>query len=301
MDSEAGDAHCQRLHATWSLVYCSPAARPAPPPLLAADPASRGLILVDAAGAGAALRLSLSIDGGAGSESLLSLGNFVLSSTPAGEFEVRAPDGRTALSVDAAGAVSVHGQLHARGSLRVDGKLNYLGLSQWFLARAESFEASCSAWSNCTRTSCGAIRMLGGYGAFAGGEVPSPAQFRRNSAQFSDAAATTTQVSKLFVRLDTPHTELRLKATFHYIDRWEARRRARVDSQFVWAESYTLPPAAEGVNLCGGDAPENRFAVAIDAVVPHNSTVANILFGTTLDAPATHASWGVSDLQLFLR
>ena len=136
--------------------------------------------------ADAALNVSsLSIDGGAGSESLLSLGNFVLSSTPAGDFEVRAPDGRTALSVDAAGAVSVHGQLHARGSLRVDGKLNYLGLSQWFLARAESFEASCSAWSNCTRTSCGAIRMLGGYGAFAGGEVPpSPANsgaIRRNS------------------------------------------------------------------------------------------------------------------------
>ena len=255
--------------------------------------------------ADAALNVSsLSIDGGAGSESLLSLGNFVLSSTPAGDFEVRAPDGRTALSVDTAGAVSVHGQLHARGSLRVDGKLNYLGLSQWFLARAESFEASCSAWSNCTRTSCGAIRMLGGYGAFAGGEVPpSPAQFRRNSAQFSDAAHHhRSQVSKLFVRLDTPHTELRLKATFHYIDRWEgASAYARVDSQFVWAESYTLPPAAEGVNLCGGDAPENRFAVAIDAVVPHNSTVANILFGATLDAPATHASWGVSDLQLFLR
>ena len=255
--------------------------------------------------ADAALNVSsLSIDGGAGSESLLSLGNFVLSSTPAGEFEVRAPDGRTALSVDAAGAVSVHGQLHARGSLRVDGKLNYLGLSQWFLARAESFEASCSAWSNCTRTSCGAIRMLGGYGAFAGGEVPpSPAQFRRTSAQFSHAAHHhRSQVSKLFVRLDTPHTELRLKATFHYIDRWEgASAYARVDSQFVWAESYTLPPAAEGVNLCGGDAPENRFAVAIDAVVPHNSTVANILFGATLDAAATHASWGVSDLQLFLR
>ena len=255
--------------------------------------------------ADAALNVSsLSIDGGAGSESLLSLGNFVLSSTPAGEFEVRAPDGRTALSVDAAGAVSAHGQLHARGSLRVDGKLNYLGLSQWFLARAESFEASCSAWSNCTRTSCGAIRMLGGYGAFAGGEVrPSPrnsSATRRNS--LTPPTNHRSQVSKLFVRLDTPHTELRLKATFHYIDRWEgASAYARVDSQFVWAESYTLPPAAEGVNLCGGDAPENRFAVAIDAVVPHNSTVANILFGATLDAAATHASWGVSDLQLFLR
>ena len=29
VDSEAADGHCQRLHATWSLVYCSPAARPA--------------------------------------------------------------------------------------------------------------------------------------------------------------------------------------------------------------------------------------------------------------------------------
>ena len=55
------------------------------------------------------------------------------------------------------------------------------------------------------------------------------------------------------------------------------------------------------IEVMRSDAPENRFAVAIDAVVPHNSTVANILFGATLDAPATHASWGVSDLQLFLR
>ena len=56
--------------------------------------------------------------------------------------------------------------------------------------RAEDFDAGCTAWSNCTRTTCseGNLQMLGGFGAFAGGEV-----------------------QKLFVRLDSPHTELRLK------------------------------------------------------------------------------------------
>jgi hypothetical protein len=56
--------------------------------------------------------------------------------------------------------------------------------------------------------------MLGGYGAFAGGEV-----------------------SKLYVRLDSPHTELRLKATFHFIDRWASESAyAKLDNQYVWVE-----------------------------------------------------------------
>ena len=168
---------------------------------------------------------SLTVNAGDGLESRVTLGpgatRFTLSAD-GGAFAVRS-NNRTALTISPDGSVEVHGNLHTRGALRVDGPLNYRGLSQWFLARAEDFSSSCSAWSNCTRSQCGAApRMLGGYGAFAGGEV-----------------------SKLYVRLDSPHTELRLKATFHFIDRWAGESAyAKLDNQYVWVEQlgHTCPP-----------------------------------------------------------
>ena len=268
---------------------------------------------------------SLTVNAGEGIESRVTLGpsaaRFTLSAD-GGAFAVRTND-KTALAVLPDGSVEIHGRLHTRGSLRVDGPLNYMGLSQWFLARAEDFSASCSAWcaarpdirsqlpssqsagaalcpttvlspsappsprslllsprSNCTRSQCGAApRMLGGYGAFAGGEV-----------------------SKLFVRLDSPHTELRLKATFHFIDRWAGESAyAKIDNQYVWAESYAVQETKGGINLCGNETPENKFAVPIDVIIPHSTSVVNILFGAEVERPATEQSWGVSDVQIMLR
>tara|TARA_B110001452_G_scaffold114228_1_gene94754 strand:- start:865 stop:1653 length:789 start_codon:yes stop_codon:yes gene_type:complete len=225
---------------------------------------------------------SLTVNAGEGVESRVTLGGgegrYSLSADE-GAFVVRNNE-RTALTVHSDGSVEVHGKLHTRGALRVDGPLNFMGLSQWFLARAEDFSASCSAWSNCTRSHCGAApRMLGGFGAFAGGEV-----------------------SKLFVRLDSPHTELRLKATFHFIDRWQGETAyAKIDNQYVWAESYAVQETKGGINLCGNDTPENKFAVPIDVVIPHSTSVVNILFGAEVEQPATEQSWGVSDVQILLR
>ena len=169
---------------------------------------------------------SLTVNAGDGLESRVTLGpgamHFTLSAD-GGAFAVRS-NNHTALTISPDGSVEVQGNLHTHGALRVDGPLNYRGLSQWFLARAEDFSSSCSAWSNCTRSHCGAApRMLGGYGAFAGGEV-----------------------SKLYVRLDSPHTELRLKATFHFIDRWVGESAyAKLDNQYVWVEqlgrTHTTP------------------------------------------------------------
>ena len=176
-------------------------------------------------GRGAALSVrSLSVLGD-GAESRIVLGegssSYTLAADAAGALTVRS-GARTVVSVDANGTMGVD-TLHARGRLRVDGQLEYHGVSQWFLARVDDFETSCTAWSNCTRTTCaaagdGGAKMLGGYGAFAGGEV-----------------------SKLYVRLDSPHTQLRLKATFHFIDRRAAPRLPRVPS--LAPLSQLSPPA----------------------------------------------------------
>ena len=231
---------------------------------------------------GAGLKVaSLTIDGKAGSRIALGEGddNFVIAAT-AGRLAVTKAGKQTALEVADSGTVSVQ-NLHTQNSLRVDGQLSYQGLSQWFLVRAEDFDAGCTAWSNCTRTSCGEgnLQMLGGFGAFAGGEV-----------------------QKLFVRLDSPHTELRLKATFHFIDRWSGETAyAKLDNQIVWTDSYELDSNSLGINLCGSPEPENKFAVPIDVVIPHSTSACTVAFGTLLEGPATRASWGVSDVQLLLR
>lgn len=51
----------------------------------------------------------------------------------------------------------------------------------------------------------------------------------------------------------------------------------------------------------GNDTPENKFAVPIDVVIPHATSVVNVLFGAELERPATEGSWGVSDVQIMLR
>ena len=51
----------------------------------------------------------------------------------------------------------------------------------------------------------------------------------------------------------------------------------------------------------GNDTPENKFAVPIDVVIPHTTSVVNVLFGAELERPATEGSWGVSDVQIMLR
>mgnify|MGYP004272527497 FL=1 len=51
----------------------------------------------------------------------------------------------------------------------------------------------------------------------------------------------------------------------------------------------------------GNDTPENKFAVPIDVVIPHATSVVNVLFGAELERAATEGSWGVSDVQIMLR
>ena len=84
---------------------------------------------------------SLTVNAGEGVESKVTLGGgearYSLSADQ-GAFVVRNNE-RTALTVHPDGRVEVHGTLHTRGALRVDGPLNFMGLSQWFLARAGAY------------------------------------------------------------------------------------------------------------------------------------------------------------------
>merc|ERR1712048_668384 len=113
-------------------------------------------------------------------------------------------------------------------------------------------------------STCGGspIPILGGYAKFSGGEVA------RNYRQLPD------------------HTEIRIKANFHFIDSWTGEwGYAKLDHQTVWSDIHDAQSVnTNALNICGGPTHEGKFAVPIDVTIAHTSSSIGVLFGSTLKA-----------------
>jgi len=230
---------------------------------------------------------SLGINGGANKESKLVFGDgsyALVLRGDSGDFEIRHNNQRSFV-VTKEGDVQILGQLHARGAVRVDGVLNYKGVDQWLLAESEDFSGGASGWSNDSISSCGleSKKMLGGYPKFAAGEV-----------------------HKTYTGLP-PHTSVRIKANYHFIDEWSGETAyAKIDHRIAWTDSFELSSVKAGVNICGASTPEGRFSSPVDIVMPHTCVEGEpcsltLSFGSTLTLSPTEASWGVSDLMIYVR
>jgi hypothetical protein len=135
-------------------------------------------------------------------------------------------------------------------------------------------------WTNSSTTTCGNSEkaMLGGCGKFANGEV-----------------------SKTFRNLPA-HSSIRLRANFHFIDKWGGETAyAKLQDYIVWTDNFDQQSSKVGINLCCGPAPESKFSVPIDITFPHTDSSLKVTFGSTLTLSPLEQSWGVSDVQLFVR
>lgn len=237
---------------------------------------------------GAGLNVSsLAINGGPNRESKLMFGDgkyALVLKGDTGDFEIRHNNQRS-LVVTKEGNLEVFGKLSSKGAVRIDGKVNFMGIDQWLLGASEDFSAGAPGWSNDTVSVCGFEnkRMLGGFGKFAGGEV-----------------------HKTFTDLP-PHNSVRLVANYHYIDSWGGETAyAKLEHRLAWTDSFELSSAKAGINLCGGAAPEGRFSQRIDVTLPHTCVAdepctLTVGFGSTLATSPTDASWGVSDVMIYVR
>jgi hypothetical protein len=226
---------------------------------------------------------SLAITGGANAEAKITLGDadeaFVLAVQSDGSFVVR-HRGEPTFMIDPAGPVTVTGTLRSKGAMRIDGTVNYLGVEQWFLAAIENFNQGASGWTNSSTSSCGNPEkmILGGCGKFAGGEV-----------------------SKTYFNLPA-HDLVRVRANFHFIDAWGGETAfMKLQDFFVWTDTLDQQSTKEGVSLCCSPAPESRFSVPIDITIPHSDASVKLTFGSTLTLSPMEQSWGVSDVQIYVR
>lgn len=159
------------------------------------------------------------------------------------------------------------------------------GVPQWKLIAMEVFNPPNDTssklgadWGAIDGVTCGAFTMLK-----AGHDV------------------TIRQLSKTFANLG-PHTQIRLVATFHFVDDWQGETGfAKIDDFYVFTETHDQSNSAGKLNVCGSDAfPESRFAVPVDVVVPHRENKVKISFGSTLQG-SSEAFWGISSVALYVR
>merc|ERR1711998_18381 len=207
---------------------------------------------------------------------------YTMGAFPTGEFMIKKGESK-AVSVSKDGALNVFTPVLSTGDLDVATSVTLSGAKQWKLVSQENFDKGALGWSNDTTTTCGGYALLGGFGQFAGGEV-----------------------KKTFANL-TEHTQVRVVATFHFIDSWRGETAfSRVDDSYVWTDRYDSSPgtgATKG-NICGKtDVPEMKFAVPVDVVAPHDpmATRVKVSFGATLDADPSTASWGLSSVAVYIR
>nr|PIM02536.1 hypothetical protein TGCOUG_240610 [Toxoplasma gondii COUG] len=194
------------------------------------------------------------------------------------------------LEVDSEDNMTVTATNFAASSLDLRGDLHVNGVKQFRIAAREDLSSGeATGWDNTASrdivSKCAGITMLGGFGKFARGEV-----------------------TKKFGRLP-PHTELRVKATFHFIDAWAGETGfMRLDIgehgqlTHVWAERHSQDMEQEAVNVCGGAVGEGKFAAPIDVAVLHSQEYITVGLGSTIqeDDPFDQ-SWGVSGIEIYIR
>lgn len=214
---------------------------------------------------------------------------FTMGTDSAGNFVVQQAANPTSplLLLDAKDTLQI-GSSHVK-ALSVDtaGGITVAGVRQWQLLFAEDFiSAQTSGWSRPEVTQCAGVQMLGGFCKFSN-----------------------TEVNKTFSGLP-PHKQLRIVATYHFIDSWQGesgymKLSVGQDNDFVtvWSEQHAQENSKNGLNLCGNaETPEGKFSASIDVMVPHNTDTLSVSFGSTMDdVDSCDQSWGVSGVEVYAR
>lgn len=176
-------------------------------------------------------------------------------------------------------------------SFNLEGVFKIMNISQFQMIVHESFSNSSNTigWvgENFDNfiSSCGGINLLGGYGKLSKGKI-----------------------SKVFVNIPN-HTEIRVKANFHFIDKWNnemaymkiGKDEKEKDFDFVWTDTHVQTDLDNAINICGNTTGESKFFSLIDVIVPHNSEKLVIEFGTNIiEHDPNNISWGISNLQIYI-
>ena len=99
-----------------------------------------------------------------------------------------------------------------------------------------------------------------------------------------------------------------IKFNFHFIDNWTGEiGYAKLDDEVIWLESHNwcekvMPWSCKkyGINSCGNEYPDLLSRPGV-YVGPHNKDTLTLGFTSTLKKQACEASWGIDDIQIYIK
>ena len=164
--------------------------------------------------------------------------------------------------------------------------INYEKLNQFYLFYSDDFQSNSKGWSNDATSVCGTNNNN-----FLGGPC-----------KFSD-----TITEKTYNEIP-PHKEIRITATFHFFDDWAGEEAYMlVNDTPIWSDSYSWCPGViiwlckkKSINVCGNEK-SDRLGVPIDVTFRHTDSFFKLLFKTSLKKDACQASWGVDNINIYIR
>jgi len=167
-------------------------------------------------------------------------------------------------------------KLDVTGNIRTTGAIVYNTLQDFKLVYREDFESNATGWLNNTRTTCGSATILGGYNVFAGGNV------------YKDYDLT-----------GIAHTEVMVKLTYYFIDTWDGESAyIQVGGINTYYKSH-LGTAAALSNICGVATGEH--VAATESRISHTGNSLRVLVGSTLDQAASDESFGIDNVEIWVR
>jgi hypothetical protein len=159
----------------------------------------------------------------------------------------------------------------------------------WTRLAYEDFETGASGWSTTNNTTtCGDFgTILGGYGEIAG-----------------------TTNEKTFNLNSVSHSEVRVTLDYLTVDSWDGEEAfVTVDGSKVFTNNHCFCSqdcqnnggTCGGRQQCGNTSHKHDRLFPVDETVSHSSGSVTIGGGSTLDQPATDESWGMDDVEVFVR
>ena len=155
------------------------------------------------------------------------------------------------------------------------------GTKQWRIVAHDTFNQDTKGWNVAETSTCGTSNV------FLGGNCQQT--IAKKGAE------------KIYTNLPT-HSEIRLKARFHFLDKWVDgdTAYAKINDEYAWIDT---PGANAGkINVCGDKHPEAGLSQLLDVVQTHNSNTVKINFGAFMsENDACKQSWGVDDVEIYVK
>lgn len=161
--------------------------------------------------------------------------------------------------------------IEVRSQMEINGK------RQWTLAYRMDYKD----FDGSIIYQCGVYKMIGGYKKTSVDEMTKSFQL-------------------------PPHKMVKIEGHFHFLDNWKGEtgfvkvRVNKKDQQVVWTESADIRGITNGIDTCGGSTIDPIIGRKFDITMMHDEPLLDLLFGSTLAVDPGYASYGVSDLEIYV-